>query len=1223
MLEKKQRIIVEKVQSGNFDLTSEEQYILFNDQSFFIDVFKICINFPNFNHYDWIEKAKIYDVADVLSMFGKETFIQWLILYIREDTLLFSSIQQAIDLSILSDQEKQLLKSECDKSIRSSDCFVCYTSDVIEMLNNKDYELISRVYRVEDNNSFEHPKLLERIKKEYPFNDYDLLFINNDLDTFDNELNNINVIYSIIKLSKNPSDNLLFQKIMERLDRENNKPFNTKLINFIDFQVMNFNNNSEKIYKFVDLFFKKYPLTLFEFSYEQYNSLAAYREIIINNVINAIDENTKLPNIFSYRVLQEKKIFDRLIETKHYKEAALFDCCLSEFDLLKDYIPKNKSLFISVDDFINIYNSTKNQDDFIKMIKNNELLINLTGDNIGGALIHFLMQKEFCFMIYKILYDGKYDIKDFISKYKSFFQEKILSNFENGSELLGVLIVNLIENKDVSNVFLSFDKYYFDVYLKQLKVYCNDNEDLLYNAYNSLLPFLKQYLNVDINKVNALKDKFGLDIVKYINEPKILELLNLNDNDFYKFINLFNRKNMSMKELDNTFDSIIQAKYKKEHQENINIFHDILVSIDINNDEYINIINNILTIFNQDTINYLQQKLNIVINNPKELLYSLVDNIKNHSNREESIQILNEICSYYKDIKRGEYKKSLNVGKELNLSYSYEEKQLKSAAIKEYIKANFFSDNKEMTNIFLKSYNFKEVIGFDINADMFNSVILLYLGLTDKTQFRYDMLVFNKLIPLILKHYEKSFNDMYFNDNYYERAKINNPNLKKIYEVDEPYDFYQVLLHLDYEKVSNDILHNEEVYNMFIEAQKKLKIECLPKSLLIYINDTNAVDFSMSLISTYINYFTSIMKDFKSQNKYLNIATISNLAGVYDATSVVFKKLLGEEDFKLIKTNPEPNAAQHKLENNQRIIETTEQMIKNYHRDFVTIPAFNNEIELSSNKKIKCVVGNFTNPCNMTLGERTGSCMRIGGVGESLFNFCNNNENGFHIRFENEQNKFVSRVSGFRNGNTVFLNELRFSEDDNYDNDDLLEATKIIANKIIEYSKNTRYPIQNVVLHDAYVADNQTVTNLQVNNIKQGLPYFYSDVNSNAFVVASVNPNGFAPLDLNPDHVTRYRVARDVAKVIINENEFMSKAARINGIIQVEKMGSMDYIDNFVMPNGYTLGIVGDDYYIYVDKDLNIIQECIGHDDRSIQELEESKNYLETYINSLNENMNK
>ena len=159
----------------------------------------------------------------------------------------------------------------------------------------------------------------------------------------------------------------------------------------------------------------------------------------------------------------------------------------------------------------------------------------------------------------------------------------------------------------------------------------------------------------------------------------------------------------------------------------------------------------------------------------------------------------------------------------------------------------------------------------------------------------------------------------------------------------------------------------------------------------------------------------------------------------------------------------------------------------------------------------------------------------------------------------------------------------------------------------------------NVVIHDDYVAKNLETIYLGESNIKKGLPYFYTDVNSSVVILASTNPNGFVPLDLNPNHVTRYRIARDVPKLIHSKEEFIKKSGRINAIIESRKLNGVDYIPNYSLPNGFTIGIVGDDFYIYCDKDLNLVADNIDVDDRSYQELEEARMYLETYINTINE----
>ena len=111
-------------------------------------------------------------------------------------------------------------------------------------------------------------------------------------------------------------------------------------------------------------------------------------------------------------------------------------------------------------------------------------------------------------------------------------------------------------------------------------------------------------------------------------------------------------------------------------------------------------------------------------------------------------------------------------------------------------------------------------------------------------------------------------------------------------------------------------------------------------------------------------------------------------------------------------------------------------------------------------KKMQVIVGIFTHHSNITHGERTGACMRIGGVGESLFDFCLGNTNGFHILFRDSQAvEYIFRVSGFRNGNTVFLNGLRVSCNlDAYSNEEVVAACQRVAELLIEKSKESTCP---------------------------------------------------------------------------------------------------------------------------------------------------------------------
>jgi len=222
----------------------------------------------------------------------------------------------------------------------------------------------------------------------------------------------------------------------------------------------------------------------------------------------------------------------------------------------------------------------------------------------------------------------------------------------------------------------------------------------------------------------------------------------------------------------------------------------------------------------------------------------------------------------------------------------------------------------------------------------------------------------------------------------------------------------------------------------------------------------------------------------------------------------------------------------------KRIDKATQLLSTIRNRQFVTIPPTDNNYNLSNGKTINIVAGNISNPINLTLGERTGACMRIGGAGDSLFNFCLENENGFHVRFHDPvTGNFISRVSGFRNGNTVFLNQLRESKNSNYSDEDLVEACKLLANEMVEKTKGDSVPIDNVVISPdlAMQASRMVVHDIKARNFREGLPRFFTDVDEMAIVLAtSSKEQPFKEFKPGNDKVTRYNVERDKKRVLYN-----------------------------------------------------------------------------------------
>ena len=277
----------------------------------------------------------------------------------------------------------------------------------------------------------------------------------------------------------------------------------------------------------------------------------------------------------------------------------------------------------------------------------------------------------------------------------------------------------------------------------------------------------------------------------------------------------------------------------------------------------------------------------------------------------------------------------------------------------------------------------------------------------------------------------------------------------------------------------------------------------------------------------------------------------------------------------------------------------------------VKIPTFNEVINLGNQKQIQVIVGNFTHPSNLTHGERTGSCMRVGGAGYSLYEFCLDSPFGFHIRFSDPKTaEYISRVSGFRNGNTIFLNELRYSCNPKlYSNKDIVSSCLKVANLLIEKSKNSIVPIENVVISNDYAmkeAEYKTEY-LGIDNIKQGLGTFYTDVNSNCVVLSTTAKNSsFTPIDLNNQNVPDYLPAREQVVETFDSKLAISNINRVH-LIKKELLEEMYEFEEEIIIDNLIYCLFNQDWYIYVDTNFNIYEERIDVDERSLKELEEAR----------------
>lgn len=359
-------------------------------------------------------------------------------------------------------------------------------------------------------------------------------------------------------------------------------------------------------------------------------------------------------------------------------------------------------------------------------------------------------------------------------------------------------------------------------------------------------------------------------------------------------------------------------------------------------------------------------------------------------------------------------------------------------------------------------------------------------------------------------------------------------------------------------------------------------------------------------------YIFAIAKEIgKSNNRDLNLINVLKTMASFNEKLIA---LLGEDNQRLIVTDPPENSSA--VTKNVRIDALAKYIKMMYERRNVNVPTIDSDFSLRNGKIINVNIGNFTDPINLTYGERTGACMRIGGAGDELFDFCLENEAGFHIRFSTPNGDFISRVSGFRVGNTVFLNELRNSLIPEYSDADVLEVCKMVSEEMIRLSQNSESPIENVVAHNDYILkfENPSV-NFQIDFPKDGkkVPRYFDIIPKRCVLIATSNNDKtreFVPF--KDTSLPKYQVLRNKVKILTDSKEinYLINRVRMNN----EIIGGCG-INEITLDEEqqFKLAYVGEDFYITVDTNNNIdtyIMPNSRDNERALLEIKSIKDKL-------------
>lgn len=733
-----------------------------------------------------------------------------------------------------------------------------------------------------------------------------------------------------------------------------------------------------------------------------------------------------------------------------------------------------------------------------------------------------------------------------------------------------------------------------------------DNDKLLFDAVENtefsdkysdeILPIFEKFsqkYNLNLNHLVELAKTTNCSILNYLNS-NIINAINLDEESFNKYLNIFkeDNKKLNLEQINTILVSILHKKFDLRFPSEVNIFANTLIDARNDNiDDAIEAIKNVSSVVNLKEFNIdIDQLINGILKGDNDIL-----------------KLYNKITYKYLIEKRNNY---VNHNMEDALRYSTKWKYEKNSFLKYFTRLyetdkiiGLVKNNNDGTNIYKIFENealLREIIEFKKGNISYDKV---------SSEAKSKIKDFEQLYLSLLER------NIYFDANYesIELSKTYAPNLDKIET-----SIINIMSNIDVYKLKDTVFNKEDLYNDLLSYIKKYG--------MIAWNDNfnsnnleNDINFTTDVVASFISNFSIINKERKRKEDAGEIATFIGdiaYAECLNSSSSLYAYLLGAENFRYLSRNPAPFSSP--LSKEKRFEKAVSLLREMHNRDFITVPPIDEDIDLDSGKKINISLGITNDPINLTLGERTESCMRIGGVASSLLEFCLLNENGFHVIFnDTETNDLISRGSCFRNGNTLFINQARDPIGYKYTYKEIQNAWKFFGKRIIELTKDSSYPIENVVC--GYFFDNSEYTDLECNNIKKGLSDFYTDIKKDAVIIATKNDGKLVPIKTGPNNCEKYKVIR-------------KKVKKYDSLNSINATGHIEALDQFYMGKNLDeievsdkedidYSYVGEDWYVAVTNDKEIIsyiQNSSRDKDSATKELNKYLSIVKKELNIVN-----
>lgn len=281
-----------------------------------------------------------------------------------------------------------------------------------------------------------------------------------------------------------------------------------------------------------------------------------------------------------------------------------------------------------------------------------------------------------------------------------------------------------------------------------------------------------------------------------------------------------------------------------------------------------------------------------------------------------------------------------------------------------------------------------EIIKIAKNIDEFDSltqddikIVIDECPFSDE-YYTFNSNVFNRYYMKIFNAYISRFEDnkeLILNDIYYQ-------NICKLIVNDGLFQANLISLLGEYDVKDK---HYKEISNYISDENLWDTVENFPNLVNLLSTDELTIDNLDNIL------------EFKEMFKYAELGQIS---------------LLGKDVIKKIYSNNGFISASQ----SERIDVACDLVSAMVSRDKSTVPYIN-----GTNGRYKYSMYDSTDTTLLTAGLDTNACFRCCGNDNDFLHYCALDKNGFVIKLTDLEGNFIGRASGFRNGNGIYINQLR------------------------------------------------------------------------------------------------------------------------------------------------------------------------------------------------------